>query len=117
MNSRFPVRRSYWVLALLLVLAVPILSTTARRGWYLPPSNHAHYLIDSSKTLIDSSRTKIVPSQILHRQLPLCAATSSVPPHTKMRVVRHVEPESFLRFHIHDVNISLQRRPPPILFL
>jgi hypothetical protein len=110
MNSRYSIRRCYRVLALLLVLAVPVLCAMARRGWYLSSTDHAHYLIDSSKT-------KLVHGQILHNPLPLCEVTFSMPPFPQMRSVRYVEFTSFLTLHHLDVNISLQRRPPPILLL
>jgi hypothetical protein len=110
MNPKFSICRSYRVLALLLVLAVPILSTMARRGWYLSPSDHAHYLVDSSKT-------KLVHGQVLYNPMPLPSITLSVPPFPQALFARYVGPKSLLSLHYLDVNISLRRRPPPILFL
>jgi len=110
MNCEFSRRRSARIIALVLVLAIPILSTMARRGWYLSPSDHGHYLIDASKV-------KVALGPILHAPLPLRAAVHSAPWQPRMRVERYVEPTSTLPQYLLGVIISLQHRSPPILFV
>jgi hypothetical protein len=107
MNCGFSGCRSTRVIALLLVLAVPFLSTMARRGWFLSPSDHGHYLIDASKA-------KVAHGPILHDPLPLGTVVVPVPSQPRMRVERYLEPTSSLSLYSLGVTISLQHRLPPI---
>lgn len=107
MNCKFSLCRFYRVIALLLVLAVPILSTIARNDWYLSASDQAHYLIDASKAELPHG-----PS--LHASLLLRVFAVRVPPQSRMRVERYLEPAPSLPLHSLGVAISPQLRAPPI---
>ena len=82
----------------------------ARRGWYLSPSHHSHHLIDASKA-------KVAQVPILHDPLPLRTMAIPLPSQPRMRVERYLEPKSSLSLYLLGVTISLQNRPPPILFV
>ena len=110
MNYRFSNCRSNWVIALLLVLAVPILSTMARKGWYLSPSDTGHYLIDASKA-------KVAHGPVLHDPVPLRIVAVRVPLQPRMYVERYLEPTPSVSFCSLGITISRQHRSPPILSL
>jgi hypothetical protein len=82
----------------------------ARRSWYLSPSDHTHYLIDASKA-------KVAPGPIVHDLLPLRIVAVPAPSQPRMRVERYLKPTSSLSLYLLGVTISLQRRPPPFLFV
>jgi hypothetical protein len=48
-HARYCVRVLHRVLALLLLISVPGLSTLAKIHWYLPQSNQGHYLTTATK--------------------------------------------------------------------
>lgn len=106
-NRAFPLRRFSRVIALVLVLAVPVLSTMARRSWYLSPSDHAHHLIDASKA-------KVAHGPVSQDRLLLRALVVPVPPQPQMRVERCLEPSCSLSPYLLGVTDPLQHRPPPI---
>src|SRR6476661_8963331 len=108
MHCRSSFSRSSRVIALLLVLAVPILSAMARRGWYLSPSDHSHYLIDASKATV-------AHGPILHTPLPVGTVFFPVPTQPQLHVVRHLEFTSFVHLYSLSVTISQQHRSPPVL--
>ena len=97
-------------MALLLVLAVPILCAVARRGWYLSPSDHSHYLIDASKAKVAHGPLLQVPS-------PVRTLFFSVASRPQMHAERHLELTSFFSLYSLSVTISLQHRSPPILLI
>jgi hypothetical protein len=99
--------RSSRVIALLLLLAVAILSTVARRSWYLSPSDHGHYLIDASKS-------KVTHGPILPDRALLHTAVVPVTSQPPLRVERYVEPASSPSSYLSDMTVSLQLRSPPI---
>jgi hypothetical protein len=108
MICAFSVRRSTCVIALLLALTVPILSTMARRGWYLSPSDHAHYLIDASKA-------KMPHAPVSHDGSPLRAVVVSVPLQPQIHIEPCLEPIASPFSYLLGVILSLQHRSPPIL--
>lgn len=57
------VRALYRVLALLLLISVPGLSTLAKINWYLPQSNPGHYLTTATKMKVAHAPT--VKSDVL----------------------------------------------------
>lgn len=100
--------RSYRAIALLLVLSVPILSAMARRGWYLSPSDHGHYLIKASKA-------KVAHGPVLHAPTLQRTVAVSGQSQPRTRIERYVEPTSALSLSSLGVTISRQHRSPPIL--
>jgi len=97
-------------MALLLVLTVPILTTMARRDWYLSPSDPGHYLLDASKA-------KVAPGPILQAPLLLPAVAVRFPLQPQIRVEWYLEPPSSLFLYLLGITASLQNRPPPALFI
>jgi hypothetical protein len=110
MDIRRSTSRTYWIIALLLVMTVPILITMAKRDSYLSPSDPVHYLLDASKS-------KVAHGPILQAPLLLCAVTVRVPLQPQMRVEWYLEPTSSLFLYLLGITASLQHRPPPALFI
>jgi hypothetical protein len=93
---------------LLLLLAVPALSTLAKNSWYLPRANTGHYLIDAVKM-----RVAHPPTLLARRPLRLTAKVVSPRP----QVRRHQEPELAPESPSISVTVSLQHRSPPALHI
>ena len=92
----------------LLLLAVPILSTLAKDSWYLPQGNTAHYLNPAIKM-------KVSHAPLLVRwEPPMPTANFFPPPAPTVRVTREVENPP-----VPDIGItlSLQHRSPPTAVL
>ena len=88
----------------LLLLAVPILSTLAKQSWYLPQANTAHYLNGAIKM-------KVSHAPLLVHWQPSVTIVKFVPP---------APPETFRHKRSIDppvpdlgVTLSLQHRSPP----
>ncbi|MBZ5644586.1 MAG: hypothetical protein LAO19_17660 [Acidobacteriia bacterium] len=110
MNREFSGCRSYRAIALLLVLSVPVLTSMARRGWYLSPADHSHYLIKASKA-------KVAHGPILHAPMPLRTVAVSALPQPRTRADWYVEATSSLCLPSLGVIISMQHRSPPIVLV
>jgi hypothetical protein len=91
---------------ILLLLAVPVLSTLAKTSWYLPQADTGHYLNGAIKM-------KVSHAPLLTRWEPPVPAATLIPPiplETQKRIVReYVAPP------IPDIGVtlSLQHRSPP----
>lgn len=92
------------VAVLLLLLAVPALSTLAKDSWYLPQANTGHYLTGAIKM-------KVVHSRLLAGHRPLLPVAKAVPPLPEVPKVRPSEPE--LSVPSVAVTVSLRHRSPP----
>jgi hypothetical protein len=95
-------------LLVLLLFAVPTLSTLAKNSWYLPQSNPGHYLNIASKM-------QVPHSPVILEKAPLQAVAMLVPPQPVARSIP--EPDSEPPNPSISVTVSLQHRSPPSLFL
>jgi hypothetical protein len=94
---------------LLLLLAVPALSTLAKNSWYLPQTDTGHYLTGAIKM-------KIVHSRLLAHRKPLLPVTKVVPPpQPEWPEVRRAQPE--LSVQSIGITVSLRYRSPPVPLL
>jgi hypothetical protein len=93
---------------LLLLLAVPALSTVAKKSWYLPQADTGHYLTGAVKM-----RVAHPPTLLARRPLRLIAKVVSPRP----QVRRHQEPELAPETPSISVTVSLQHRSPPALHI
>jgi hypothetical protein len=91
----------------LLVLAVPILFTMARKDWYLSSSDHCHYLIDSSKTKV--AYEPILPDRLIQRSVVL-----AVPPQPVMQTQLSAEATTSQSSSSPSLTAPLHYRAPPI---
>jgi hypothetical protein len=92
---------------LLLVLAVPALSTLAKTSWYLPQTNTGHYLTGAIKM-------KVSCSPVVMDRAPLRASLEPIPPQPRVET-RREERIVPLRVRL-SLTICLQHRsPPPLL--
>jgi hypothetical protein len=78
----------------------------ARKGWYLSPSDHAHYLIDASKA-------KMPHAPVLQDGLQVRAVVVSAPSQPQLHIERRLEPAFSLFSPSLGVILSLQHRSPP----
>jgi hypothetical protein len=92
----------------LLLLAVPALSTLAKQSWYLPQSNTAHYLNGAVKM-------RVSQAPLLTNWRPLPALATLVPQRAENRMVRRAEPKPAMPDI--GITVSLQHRSPPIALL
>jgi len=91
---------------LLLLVAVPILSTLAKNSWYLPQADTGHYLTGAIKMKVSG------PPAIVHRE-PLRPVATLEIPKPRIEVVREVEVAPPVQFI--SLTICLQYRSPPAL--
>ena len=102
--------RSRWRVAqraviLLLLLAIPTLSTLAKTRWYLPQADAGHYLTGAVKM-------KVAHSPIVFEGLPPQTDVRIAPPQQPaIRVTRPIEPAP--EIPSISVRVSLQHRSPP----
>jgi len=95
------------VFVLLLLLAVPVLTTLARNNWYLPQSNPGHYLTTASKTKVASRSLDTSRAQVRIRTID-----DAVPPRPQAQRIRRTESAPPILL-LADLSVSVQRRPPP----
>jgi hypothetical protein len=88
----------------LLLLAIPILSTLAKQSWYLPQADTAHYLNGAIKM-------KVSHAPLLVRWEPTVPVVKFVPPPSPFEKTKNEEPNP--PAPDTGLAISLQRRPPP----
>jgi hypothetical protein len=93
------------IFVLLLLLAVPVLTTLARNNWYLPQSNPGHYLTTASKMKVPNCPVET------HRPQVTVIADVAIPQPPVKRVSRT---ETAPPVPWNDFPASLQRRPPPV---
>ena len=93
---------------LLLLLAVPALSSLAKNSWYLPEADTGHYLICAVKMSVAH------PPRLLARR-PLQLIAKVICPRPQVR--RHQEPELAPESPSISVIVSLQHRSPPALHI
>jgi hypothetical protein len=93
---------------LLLLLAVPTLSTLAKDSWYLPSSNPVHFLNIASKM-------QLRHIAVVLDKTTLQTSAKLVPAPREMR--RSPEPKSEPPAPAIGVTVSLQHRSPPFLSL
>jgi hypothetical protein len=98
-------RPSTRITVLLLLLAVPILSTLARNSWYLSSSDPGHFLITASK--MNVAHAPILPDRPLLQTVCVLA-----PPQPEAPISRNLEPPLLLPSI--SVTLSLQHRSPPL---
>jgi hypothetical protein len=89
---------------LLLLLAIPGLSTLAKNSWYLPQSDTGHYLTGAIKL-------KVAHSPILLDREPLRLIAKVAPPPPRVRTRQQAQPTPALT--CISLTISLQHRSPP----
>ena len=99
----FPTR----AVVLLLLIAVPVLSTLARNSWYLSSSNPGHYLLTASKM-------KVAHAPVLSAQEALQPIVIFVQKQPTPQVKRSCVPEDAKPFLGVTVSIQTHRRPPPV---
>jgi hypothetical protein len=92
----------------LLLLAVPALSTLAKESWYLPQADTAHYLNGAIKM-------KVSPTKLAVNREPLLLMAEVVPPLPQTSSIRRAQPKP----SGPDIGIiiSLRHRSPPLAFL
>lgn len=95
----------------LLLLAVPLLSTLAKDSWYLPQANTAHYLNGAIKM-------KVSHAKLLVRWEPPMPTMKLVPPPMPREVLARIGAER-LDPLVPDIGVtlSLQHRSPPSYLL
>jgi hypothetical protein len=98
-------RRFNQAALLLLLFAVPALSTLAKTSWYLPQTDARHCLNSSVKIIL-------AHSQFVFSGVLLQSAVSIVPPLPEIRrTSRQAQPEPSV--HPIALIVSPLRRPPP----
>jgi hypothetical protein len=92
----------------LLLLAVPILSTLAKNSWYLPQADTAHYLNPAIKM-------KVSHAPLLAQWEPPIPTAKFFPPPEPTKRVEHEVPNP----PVPDfgITLSLQHRSPPTALL
>lgn len=91
---------------MLLLFAVPTLSTLAKDSWYLPPSNPGHYLNIASKMQVP--HCPVAPERAPLKAIPNLLPAQPVPQSAP-------EPDSKPPKPSIGVVVSLQYRSPPSL--
>ena len=88
----------------LLLLAIPALSTLAKKSWYLPQADTAHYLNGAIKMKVSHARL------LADREPPLPIA-QLVPPPVQTRTIERAQPKP----SVPSIRITAfpQYRPPP----
>lgn len=88
----------------LLLLAIPVLSTLAKNSWYLPQTNTAHYLNGAIKMKVSHAPllARWEPPMPPEKLDPAPATNAPVPPERPRPKVRDI-----------GVILSLQHRSPP----
>jgi hypothetical protein len=94
------------ILVLLLLLAVPALSTMAKTNWYLPQSNPGHYLTIASKM-------KVACSPIVVDRGPVARTPIIVPPQPLTQKTQWSESKPAVPWI--SLTLSLQHRSPPFI--
>jgi hypothetical protein len=94
------------ILVLLLLLAVPALSTMAKTNWYLPQSNPGHYLTIASKM-------KVACSPIVFDRGPVARTPIIVPPQPLTQKTQWSESKPAVPWI--SLTLSLQHRSPPFI--
>jgi hypothetical protein len=92
----------------LLLLAIPTLSTLAKKSWYLPQADTAHYLNGAIKMKVSHARF----SADWEPPLPIAKL---VPPPVRIAAVAPAQPEAFVP--LIGITAVPQYRPPPFAVL
>ena len=92
------------ILLLVLLLAVPALSTMAKTNWYLPPGSAGHHLTAAVKM-------KAAHPPVIAQQQPVLPAGFVLPVTAEPPVFRPVELETFPL--ATAFSIDFQHRSPP----
>ena len=102
-------RRSSSVVALVLVLAMPILVTMARRSCYLPTPDHGQYLLNANKA-------KLAHGSNLNDDSPVRAVIAPMRSEHLLHEEMYFEPASSRSSYSPNPTVSLQLRSPPVSF-
>jgi hypothetical protein len=89
----------------LLLLAIPTLSTLAKKSWYLPQADTGHYLNGAIKM-------KVSHAPFLADREPPLPAAQLVPPPQLTATIRRAQPKPSVPSL--DITAVPQYRPPPI---
>jgi hypothetical protein len=92
----------------LLLLAIPTLSTLAKKSWYLPQADTAHYLNGAIKMKVTHARS------LADWEPPLPAARLAPPP-VQIITVRPAQPKTSVP--LTGITAVPQHRPPPFAVL
>jgi hypothetical protein len=93
---------------LLLLLAVPALSTLAKQSWYLPPADTCHYLNGAIKMQVDHPG-------LLADSKPLLPAAKVVQPKPEGLMLQPVRPEPEIPRIALTASVPLRSPPAPRL--
>lgn len=96
------------VAIVLLLLAIPTLSTLAKKSWYLPQTDTAHYLNGAIKMKVSQAR-------FLADREPLLPIAKLVPPPVQITTIERAQPKP----SVPPIGITAfpQHRPPPFAVL
>ena len=94
------------VAIVLLLLAIPTLSTLAKTSWYLPQTDTAHYLNGAIKM-------KVAHAPLLAEREPLPCVAQLIPPPVQISRIRQAQPKPSVPSI--DITAVPQYRPPPSL--
>jgi hypothetical protein len=94
-------------MALVLMLAIPMLVTMARRSLYVPSSDHGQHLFNASKA-------KLAHGSKLKDHSPLRVVIVPVTSESSFCVEWHLEPASSRASNSVDPSVSRQLRSPPV---
>lgn len=91
---------------ILLLLAIPTLSTLAKTSWYLPQADTGHYLNGAIKM-------RVSHAPVLTEREPLPSVAHLIPPPVQMTTIRREQPKPSLPSI--EITAVPQYRPPPYL--
>jgi hypothetical protein len=94
-------------MALVLMLAIPMLVTMARRSLYVPSPDHGQHLFNASKA-------KLVHGSKLKDHSPLRAVIVPVASESSLHLEWYLQPASFRFWYSLDPRVSRQLRSPPV---
>jgi hypothetical protein len=94
------------VAIVLLLLAIPALSTLAKTSWYLPQADTGHYLNGAIKM-------KVSHAPVLADREPLLSIAQLIPPPVQITTIRRAQPKPSLPSI--EITAVPQYRPPPYL--
>ena len=96
---------------LLLLLAVPALSTLARHSWYLSPSDVGHFLLTASRTKVAHAPSVVEAPQTERTVVVMTAPEPEA--HNRTRWTPETPPQT----PSIGITVSLQHRSPPVALL